>query len=254
MPLGLEKLSPTQRQALMFGVPAVALVALGVRMGKRDAPAEEETTPPPTGYLAPSTDAIGVGQLADFESKLKDYIDHLFTGPPTTTPPPTNRPPTNNPPANNNPPPVQIPPSGQIPGGATGVITTPTRPIAQQPGNVPIYPTPPSDTLGRALIDSTLLSFLPTLTPGVRRPAVTALTQALKMLGWSYPSNLAPGESLADRDSQNYDQHKVAFVQAFQSSHGLASNGTVDKETWRQIAYAVGYQRFGAISSGARLG
>lgn len=85
--LGLENLSPAQQQALKYGVPLVAALAIGAKLtGRHTAPAATPSstsggggagpavTPPApglTGYLAPaSSDAIGVSQLADFESSI----------------------------------------------------------------------------------------------------------------------------------------------------------------------------------------
>jgi hypothetical protein len=95
MAFGLDNLSDGQRKALLIGVPAVALVAVGVRFGKGStpppaAPADDQpSSTPPTGYLPPaSTDAIGVGQLADFESHITQLISNLGQQqtPTTTTP------------------------------------------------------------------------------------------------------------------------------------------------------------------------
>lgn len=96
MPFGLENLSDAQKKALLIGVPAVALVAVGVRVGKSKTPATttDPTAAPATGAIpAASTDAIGVGQLADFESKLTDAIQGIhFGSTPTPNPTPTPAP------------------------------------------------------------------------------------------------------------------------------------------------------------------
>jgi hypothetical protein len=70
----LERLKPWQRNALMIGVPAVAVLAL---MRRRSAPAAGAVQGPPIG--TPSTDAIGVGQLAEFESGVSQSIFKLGT-------------------------------------------------------------------------------------------------------------------------------------------------------------------------------
>lgn len=84
MPFGLEQLTDGQRKALMFGVPAVALFALAMRFTHRNdpAPTPEDTTSSPTatatGIIPPaSTDVLGVGQLAEFESQLTASINAL---------------------------------------------------------------------------------------------------------------------------------------------------------------------------------
>lgn len=79
----LDRLSPIQRQALMYGVPAVAVLAVGLRIGRGNtttdaAPADTR----PGGMLAPitnagATDVIGVGQLADFESAVTASLGNL---------------------------------------------------------------------------------------------------------------------------------------------------------------------------------
>ncbi len=78
MPL-LQNLSPGQRQAVIFGGPVVAAFALISVLQKRNQ--GTPTTTPTTGgtgaLLAPSTDAIGTGQLADFESTVTGAITQL---------------------------------------------------------------------------------------------------------------------------------------------------------------------------------
>lgn len=75
-------LSPQQRQLLMFGAPVVAVFALISVLSKRNAPAEANATAsgPPVGYtlpVAPSTDAIGVGQLSQWEDLIGARIEEL---------------------------------------------------------------------------------------------------------------------------------------------------------------------------------
>lgn len=68
----LDQFSPTQRQALMYGAPVVAAFALIAATKRKAAPAEE-SAPAKTVVMAPATantDAIGVGQLAQFESSI----------------------------------------------------------------------------------------------------------------------------------------------------------------------------------------
>lgn len=76
MPL-LESLSPQQRQILMYGAPVVGVFALMSALGKNqeaDTPAAVTGT---TGYTMPSTDAIGTGQLSDFESLVTARLQTL---------------------------------------------------------------------------------------------------------------------------------------------------------------------------------
>jgi len=77
----LEQLDPGQQKALMLGVPAVAAFALIATFRK------PKVTPPTaaagaapagiSGFVMPSTDAIGTGQLADFETSLTGKINDL---------------------------------------------------------------------------------------------------------------------------------------------------------------------------------
>jgi hypothetical protein len=72
----LDQFSPGQRQAVMYGAPVVAGVVLMSKLrGKAKVPAP--TAAPVSGYTAPSTDAIGVGQLSEFESAITDQINQL---------------------------------------------------------------------------------------------------------------------------------------------------------------------------------
>lgn len=75
-----ENLPDNQRKILLFGAPVVAVFALVSTLGKRNQPAATSTA---TGSgtmpasFAPSTDAIGVGQLSDFESMITGAIAQL---------------------------------------------------------------------------------------------------------------------------------------------------------------------------------
>lgn len=74
----LDQLTPQQRKLAAIGVPVVAVFALISVIQKRNQPA---AAPPTTGFMpgghAPSTDVIGVGQLAEFESLLSGQISQL---------------------------------------------------------------------------------------------------------------------------------------------------------------------------------
>lgn len=76
-------LSPQQRQLLMFGAPVVAVFALVSVLGKRGgAEPAAASSGPPVGYtlpVAPSTDAIGVGQLSQWEDLIGQAITELGT-------------------------------------------------------------------------------------------------------------------------------------------------------------------------------
>jgi hypothetical protein len=116
----LDRLDPTQRQILMIGAPVVAVFALGA-LRKPAAPAASNATATDTGagttagnlttgWTMPSTDAIGTGQLADFESSITGRLNDLSTStatlsnlvanppypplppPPAPTPPPETTP------------------------------------------------------------------------------------------------------------------------------------------------------------------
>ena len=102
----LDNVSPQQKKLLMYGAPAVALLALGLRLGRGGnsaAPAADAPAPTTTGTLSPlvsgaSTGVLGTGNLADFESAitgalggLADAVNQLNQKEPTTTattPPP----------------------------------------------------------------------------------------------------------------------------------------------------------------------
>lgn len=63
----LDNLSDQQKKLLMFGVP---LVGGAVIISKLRQPPAAPATTPPSGVTMPSTDAIGAGQLADFETSI----------------------------------------------------------------------------------------------------------------------------------------------------------------------------------------
>lgn len=79
----LDSLSPAARQGLMIGVPIVAVFAfMAARSNNASEPVDEEapSAAMPAG-LTPeySTDAIGTGQLASFESSITDRLNALTT-------------------------------------------------------------------------------------------------------------------------------------------------------------------------------
>lgn len=69
----LDSLSPGQKQVLMYAAPAVGVAALFAARSKKSSGA--------TGSLQqlplPSTDAIGTGDLAAFESSITDVLSGL---------------------------------------------------------------------------------------------------------------------------------------------------------------------------------
>lgn len=107
----LDQFTPAQQKAVMIGAPVVGVFALISHFRK---PAAAPAAPTGTvgdpaalvggtgsiGSVMPSTDAIGTGQLADFESSLtgllnglsvqvQDQTNLLTTPPPAPPPPPT---------------------------------------------------------------------------------------------------------------------------------------------------------------------
>lgn len=85
----LDRLDPMQRQILIIGAPVVAVFALGAMRKPAAAPAADAAAAGSsggtaggggaltTGWTMPSTDAIGVGQLSDFESTITGYLNDL---------------------------------------------------------------------------------------------------------------------------------------------------------------------------------
>jgi hypothetical protein len=67
----LDRFTPGQRQALVYGAPLAAGAALVSIVKGRAA------KPPATAPSTPSTDAIGVGQLSEFESMVSDQLAAL---------------------------------------------------------------------------------------------------------------------------------------------------------------------------------
>jgi hypothetical protein len=67
----LSNLSPGQRQLLMVGAPVVAGLALITVLRNR------QSSPTAAAPVAANTDAIGVGQLASFESAITDTLNEL---------------------------------------------------------------------------------------------------------------------------------------------------------------------------------
>lgn len=72
----LDQFSPGQRQALMYGVPVVAGVVLVSKLRGKAQPAPDVNAQV-IGHTTPSTDAIGVGQLSEFESSVTDQLNQL---------------------------------------------------------------------------------------------------------------------------------------------------------------------------------
>src|SRR5205814_528523 len=74
---------PTQRKILMVGVPVAAALAIGTIVKGNQEPAEDPeipengATPGTAGFVMPSTDAIGTGELGQFESNVTDYLLQL---------------------------------------------------------------------------------------------------------------------------------------------------------------------------------
>jgi len=75
----LDQLSPQQKQWAMIGIPVVAAFALISKIGRpANASNSEDATPSGTsGFTMPSTDAIGTGQLAEFESLVTSRLNDL---------------------------------------------------------------------------------------------------------------------------------------------------------------------------------
>lgn len=91
----LDRFSPEQQQLLKLGVPAVAAFALITTLRKPSATptgsgtdataANASNSGAPAsfgsaGVVMPSTDAIGTGQLADFESSVTGLLNQLAVG------------------------------------------------------------------------------------------------------------------------------------------------------------------------------
>lgn len=77
----LDRFTPQQKQLAVIGVPAVAAFALISKIGKpaaADASNSEDAGPAgSSGWTMPSTDAIGTGQLAEFESLVTARLNDL---------------------------------------------------------------------------------------------------------------------------------------------------------------------------------
>ena len=75
---------PTQRKILMVGVPVAAALAIGTIVKGNQEPAEDPeipengATPGTAGFVMPSTDAIGTGELGQFAISTSD--PGLFLG------------------------------------------------------------------------------------------------------------------------------------------------------------------------------
>lgn len=86
----LDSLAPQQRKILLYGAPVVAAAALYATSRKNAASEDTEggerspsSSTPTTGFMPattiPSDNAIGVGQLAEFESALAGALTELGT-------------------------------------------------------------------------------------------------------------------------------------------------------------------------------
>jgi len=69
----LDQISPEQRKLAVFGAIGVGALALITKSRTPAAPASST----PTYYPTPSTDAIGVGQLAEFEDGISAMLSQL---------------------------------------------------------------------------------------------------------------------------------------------------------------------------------
>lgn len=149
----LDQLTPEQRQIGMVGAVVVAVFALISRLRSKTptapastsdqstAPAAATTTGTPTGsFSMGSTDAIGVGQLSDFESLLTgqlsdvsarvDQLTQTVQAASVPAPPP--------------PPPPPAPESHPIQPSPAPPPPPPADPCAGRPHEVPGYaPAPP---------------------------------------------------------------------------------------------------------------
>lgn len=73
----LDNLSPGQRQLLMYGAPVVGIFALISFLGKKNAPATAAVTGATQPTALPNASAIGVGELAQYESAVTAAIGSL---------------------------------------------------------------------------------------------------------------------------------------------------------------------------------
>ena len=102
----LDGLPPSQRTALLIGVPVVAIAAIvtAMRPAPEPAPEPDEALPPEgtiPGAMMPTTDAIGTGTLAEWANQWAEILSGL-TGRvtdleerPQATPPPASTTPAN---------------------------------------------------------------------------------------------------------------------------------------------------------------
>jgi hypothetical protein len=134
----LDNLQPGQRQILMVGAPIVAVFAFNALRKPAAAPAAStdgttsggsaSTGTLTTGWTMPSTDAIGTGQLADFESSLTGGLNDLSTQVATVTDLVANPPLP--------PPPLPAPPAPAPETGAPAPAVCAAPGIQMNPGEV----------------------------------------------------------------------------------------------------------------------
>jgi hypothetical protein len=78
----LDRVDPAQRQLLMIGAPVVAVFAFVASRKSATTAATDAATAAAagtSGWTMPSTDAIGTGQLADYESLVTGRLNDLST-------------------------------------------------------------------------------------------------------------------------------------------------------------------------------
>lgn len=138
----LGNLTPDQRQMLLYGAPVVAGVALiSTLRGKK--PAEDVRATGMTLPTMPSSDAIGVGQLAEFESQITNALIGVQQSIYDLENRAVNTPVT--PPTGQTPAPVEVP-------GTPPVQVVPSTPIT--PTHLPAYPSTPTRLPSGARVDT----------------------------------------------------------------------------------------------------
>jgi hypothetical protein len=138
----LDRFSPQQRQMLLYGVPAVAALAV-ISMARNKGESEEIVEADPREFSTmpmPSTDAIGTGQLAEFESSVTQRLNELTelfhrSPPPPASTTPQSPTPTTTVPNPDNATPTPVPPPSSP---TTSPTTTPT-PTAPTSGRSPTW-------------------------------------------------------------------------------------------------------------------
>jgi hypothetical protein len=121
-----EGWSPEQRKLAMYGAPLVGAVVVGMKVRSNNAAkaaaaaaAKAPANAIPT-IATPSTNVVGVDQLAAYENSVTAVLDHIasavdnLTHPPTPTPAPGPQPP----------PPTIVPPPPVPPLPVPGIVTT----------------------------------------------------------------------------------------------------------------------------------